>query len=201
MIVYVESNFILELALEQEQCQNCEEILEICELGKASLVIPSFCIAEPYQTLGRRVNEREKLRVSLNYELKLLARTKSYQEDINTLQNITSILLKSEEEENQRLYQVLNKILGKAELIPLEYTIITTAKELQSQFNLKPADAIVYTSILQHLLKIDSDQEKCFLNKDSDFSNPDIITQLETYNCKMLYRFDDGLNYIRHQTR
>jgi hypothetical protein len=40
MRVYVESNFILELALEQEQASSCETMVKICELGKARLVTP-----------------------------------------------------------------------------------------------------------------------------------------------------------------
>ncbi len=152
MIIYVESNFILELALEQEQCQSCEEILKICESGKGSLVIPAFCIAETYQTLRRRANERRQFGKLLGDELTLLGRTKSYSKDINTLQDVASILGKSIEEEIQRLDQVLNEKLRKAELIPLEQTIITDAIKSESQFNLKPADAIVYSSILQHLM-------------------------------------------------
>jgi len=77
MIIYVESNFILELALEQEQCQSCEEILKICESGKGSLVIPAFCISEAYQTLRRRAYDRVKFGKLLGDELTLLGRTKS----------------------------------------------------------------------------------------------------------------------------
>ena len=51
MNIYVESNFVLELALYQEQYQDCERVLSICEAGKAKLILPAFCIAEPYETL------------------------------------------------------------------------------------------------------------------------------------------------------
>ena len=148
MIIYVESNFILELALEQEQCQRCEEILEICESGKASLVIPAFCIGEAYQTLRRRADERRQLEKSLVLELTLLERTRSYQRDINTLWNVTSILAGSIEKEIQRFDQVLNEKLRKAELIPLEQKIIVNAINLESESDLRPTDAIVYASVL-----------------------------------------------------
>jgi predicted nucleic acid-binding protein len=199
MIIYVESNFILELALEQEQYQSCEEILKICGSGKGSLVIPVFCIAESYHTVWRRSDKRIQLEKPLAEELKLLERTKSYQKDVNTLRkDATSILLKSGKEENQRLRQVLNEKLSKAELIPLEQAIITDATGLELQFDLKTSDAIVYASILQHLMKTGTDQ-KCFLNRDRDFTDPDILSQLRTYNCKILSSFDDGVNYIHHQ--
>ena len=40
MNIYVETNFVLELALEQEQRGSCEQILSLCEEGKAQLIIP-----------------------------------------------------------------------------------------------------------------------------------------------------------------
>lgn len=69
MNVYVESNFILELALQQEQAAACEKILSICEAGKAKLVLPAFCIAEPYETLVRRAKHRGNLSRDLATEL------------------------------------------------------------------------------------------------------------------------------------
>jgi hypothetical protein len=49
--VYVESNFVLELALLQEQHASCEDILRLCEAGKAQLIIPAYSLAEPHETL------------------------------------------------------------------------------------------------------------------------------------------------------
>ena len=56
----------------------------------------------------------------------------------------------------------------------------------------------MYASILQHLMKTGTNQ-KCFLNRDRDFTDPDILSQLRTYNCKILSSFDDGVNYIHRQ--
>ena len=54
MNVYVESNFVLELALLQEQHASCEALLRLCEEGGIQLVIPAYSLAEPYETLTRR---------------------------------------------------------------------------------------------------------------------------------------------------
>ena len=48
MIVYVESNFILELAYLQEDHENCGRILKLAEAGKIQLILPAFAIAEPF---------------------------------------------------------------------------------------------------------------------------------------------------------
>jgi hypothetical protein len=48
--VYVETNFVLELVLAQEQQASCEEILALSEEGSLRLVIPSYSLVEPYET-------------------------------------------------------------------------------------------------------------------------------------------------------
>jgi hypothetical protein len=42
MTVYAESNFVLEYALEQEQCESCEEIVRIAEARLIEFVLPAF---------------------------------------------------------------------------------------------------------------------------------------------------------------
>ena len=61
MNVYVESNFILEQALEQEQCESCEQLIQIAAAGSIRLVIPAFSLAEPHIALLRKGNERSRL--------------------------------------------------------------------------------------------------------------------------------------------
>jgi hypothetical protein len=61
MNIYVETNFILELAFVQEQHESCEKIIRLCEAGRAALVLSAFCIAESYETLIRRANRRTQI--------------------------------------------------------------------------------------------------------------------------------------------
>jgi hypothetical protein len=83
MNIYVESNFVLELALLQEQFEACENILAICEAGETALVLPAFCIAEPYETLVRRAKHRGNLSRDLTTELGQLSRSEPYREEFD----------------------------------------------------------------------------------------------------------------------
>jgi len=47
MIVYVESNFILEMVLGQKYASAIESILQLAERGKIELTFPSFALCEP----------------------------------------------------------------------------------------------------------------------------------------------------------
>src|SRR5687767_632653 len=62
MIVVVETNFIVELVVQQEQSRACEEIVALCSsAGIARLVTPAFAIAEAGMLLERRKGERRKI--------------------------------------------------------------------------------------------------------------------------------------------
>ena len=54
MIVYVKSNFILEIALEQNQATAAESILALAESGQIELAFSAFALSEPFSTITRR---------------------------------------------------------------------------------------------------------------------------------------------------
>ncbi len=200
MIIYVETNFVLELALNQEQKDSCENILALCETGDASLIIPAFSIAEPYETLIRRAKNREVLKRELTNEIRQLSRSDHYKNKMNDLQNITTILIQSIDEERKRLNQTLVRILRLAETIPVGQRILSSATKFQQTLALSPQDSIVYASVIEHLHAF-TVERKCFLNRNlRDFNDPDIVDELSTFNCKILFNFVDGYQYISSQT-
>ena len=87
MIVYVETNFILELAFQQEQRDACEEILHLSETGSVKLVIPAYCLAEPHEKLTRQEIERRRLQELLDRELQQLLRTADHHSRIHSMQD------------------------------------------------------------------------------------------------------------------
>lgn len=199
MNIYVESNFVLELALMQEQHDSCENILRLCENKKANLVLPAYSVAEPYETLIRRDKSRKSLAQNITNELQQLSRTQLYKAKSDNYQDIASFLLKSGEEENQRLLQIHDRLLNTAQIIPLEKNILALALKVQIELHLSPQDSIVYASVLQHL-EARKLEKSCFLNKNSkDFDDPDIEESLIRNNCKLLFNFKKGCDYINSQ--
>jgi len=201
MDVYVESNFVLELALLQEQFESCERIIELCEMGKAHLILPAYSLIEPYETIVRYAKNRKKISNDLATEAKQLSRSKPYQDEINALQKITGFLIRSQEEEKERLRSTLDRLLAVAEIIPLDAQIISAAGKYQLDRELSPQDSIVYASVICHLNQSAS-VDKCFLNRNSkDFDDPDIVDALDRYSCKMLFSFNNGYDYISNQIK
>lgn len=199
MNVYVETNFALELAFHQEQFESCEQILQLCEAGRVQLVIPAYSLAEPHEKLIRQANSRKELQRKLRDEIQQLSRTVSYTSRISNIQDIANLLVQSNEEERQRFVQYRERLLQSAEVIALTADILTKAAASESPYDLKPQDALVYASVITHLRQ-NQPQIACFLNRNTkDFDNPDIVDELNRFNCRMIPRFDQGYGFIRSQ--
>ena len=95
MIVFIESNFVLELALLQEEHRSCDSILSLAESLTIDLAIPAFSLFEPYEVWRRRTRERAELHGRLNREMGQLARTEPYAKIVEDLADPASILLRS----------------------------------------------------------------------------------------------------------
>ncbi|MBX3065394.1 MAG: hypothetical protein KF726_20635 [Anaerolineae bacterium] len=107
------------------------------------------------------------------------------------------MLIQSGADDLRRFAEIYERLLPIAEVIPLEVTILTQALGYSSM--LAPQDAIIYTSILQHLISAQT-ESSCFLNRNRrDFANPDIEETLAHYACKLLYSFNDGLGFVKSQ--
>jgi predicted nucleic acid-binding protein len=194
--VYVESNFVLELALLQEQQASCEEILRLSEAGKVHLIIPAYSITEPYETLVRRHRQRKRMKTELDVELRQLARTTTYAQRLSGFQNLTTLLIDSADEEAKRLDEIRERLLKTGEVIPLEVLTLTDATQYQRAHGLSPQDALVHAAVLSHL-KQHGTTQSCFLNRNSkDFDDPDLVEELNAYNCKLLAQFDTGYQFI-----
>ncbi|MDQ4004445.1 MAG: PIN domain-containing protein, partial [Actinomycetota bacterium] len=64
---------------------------------------------------------------------------------------------------------------------------------------LNPPDALVYSSVLSHLRSSAPPQgaPSCFVTRDRDFTDANIESDLARLGCKILFKFEDGLGYVR----
>ena len=196
MNVYVESNFVLEQALEQEQCESCEQLIGMASAGFVQLVIPAFSLAEPHGALLRTKNARSRLRNELLPHLRELARSRAYREVSANFDELADLLLRSTERERAGLQRTIERMIKAAQVIPLDSRVLDMAGSIESGFGLSAQDSIVLASIVSHLAET-KPAESCFLNRNTkDFDGPDVRETLDQYGCKFFGRFDEGLHYI-----
>lgn len=196
MTIYVESNFVLELALLQEQHESCRRVVSACSTGRAQLALPAFCIAETYEALGRRSQERGRLGGELKREIKQLSRSKSYQREAQGLPDVDALLDRSAREDAIRLRRALKQILRVAEIIPLNASVLVPSPRFPA---LSPQDSIVCFSVLHHL-KGSADAPACFLTRNrSAFEGRALRDALARRGCKLFLDFAHGWQYIAHE--
>ena len=197
MNVYVETNFVLELALLQDQHASCEKILGLCKERHIQLVLPAYSLAEPYETLTRQQKQRQRIEKELGPQIKQIARTATYADKLSGL-DLTALLIQSADEEAKRLEEVRSRLLETAEVVPLDASVLAASADSQRRHGFSPQDALVYASVLSHLQRARPTQS-CFLNLNSkDFADQHVVDQLNQYNCKLLFKFDKGYQFIRH---
>jgi hypothetical protein len=119
MIVYVESNFVLELAYLQEEHESCQTIIALAEAGSIHLVLPAFSIGEPYDAWVRRYKDRRALLERLQREIRELSRSKPYLAVSQESAGVTSTFVRSLEEEKARLDEITLRMLRCAETISI----------------------------------------------------------------------------------
>ena len=199
MNVHVETNFVLELEFEQEQTASCEAILALCEQKRARLVIPAYSLVEPHEKMRRQARNREELQRALNVELDQLTRSPSYSARIGNIGKIKSLLADSSEEETNRFLRYRNRLLQAADIVDLTPEILCNAVRYEDEFDLDAQDAIVYASVIRDL-RLHPADSSCFLNRNSkDFGILDIKTELDSLNCRLIWQFTQGLDWIRSQ--
>jgi hypothetical protein len=197
MTVYVESNFVLEQALQQEQCDACNAILDLAASGRIALAVPAFSLAEPHQALALKEKARNRLSNELQTHISELGRSRAYRAVLDDFGSLVSVLIRSAEHEREGLQDAIAGLLKTAAVIPLNSTILSSAGELQVGLGMSGQDAIVLASVLQHL-QDKSRAESCFLSRNSrDFDDPDVRDRLDRFGCRYFAQFDQALQFIR----
>lgn len=196
MIVFAESNFILEIALRQEEAADAERILALAASKEIRLVIPACCLFE--RTLARNSKQRKELSQGLTSELRYLARSENFNTLEPTLETVTRTLIESGNAQAESLAQTLKTVLDVATVIPLTADVMRHTLALQVVYELPAQDSVVFASIDQFLSTTEKGP-KLFANRNrKDFQDDDIEGHLGRYDCKLLMSFTTACQYIDH---
>jgi hypothetical protein len=105
-------------------------------------------------------------------------------------------ILGSKEEDSKRLDETLDRLSVCSHVAPLFDKTVKLATDYEKRFSLKPPDAAILATILQHARSAGK-EPKAFLNKNSkDFLNPDIVGELAACQCALYGNFNQGFYEI-----
>ena len=195
MIVYVETNFLLEIAFQQESYQSCEEIIRFASSGSISLVLPSCSIAEAYLGWHGVTSRRHKFQAELQNHLREMSRSAAYRGLVDQYRNVLEALVAGREESRNHLLAVIASVEADGTTIPLTTEILLLVDLHEDAYSLSPQDALVLASVKSHAEQRSG--PKCFVTKDKDFNKPAIREELGV-ECELLMNFDAAVAYIKN---
>ena len=199
MNVYVESNFVIEIALQQEEASAAEAILRLAEQRQIALGLPAFAVCEPLTTLFRHDEGRVRLLDELDSQLVQLRRSAHHKDLAEQARHIVGALADVGRMDMARLEDILGRLTAVAETLPLDGEVFAGALRYRDGFSFRRVqDAIVYASVISHLGQHPATARGALLlSRDRDFDDPRIEAELNSHGCRWIPRFDHGLRYIQ----
>ena len=200
MRVYVESNFLLELVLQQKEVAACERLLNLAESKQVFLVLPAYAMIESWETVVRRKAAWKELREQIfNNKLNSeFSRSPLTKDALAQLKDAADSFLKAEQDLADRKEVVWDQIHKHAEFIPIDGKIVAEAGRGHAIYDLTFPDAVMLASVLSHLDAAPA--TSVFLNRNTkDFDDPAIVAELRQRDCKFLPSFDGGLAHVERK--
>lgn len=198
MIVYVESNLVLEIVLEQEHVEEARQIVVHAERGDIQLVVPALALVEPVWTLQKHRQEQEELHTRLEKESSQHSTSVSRVGLSLLLVQVQETLTSISEREQAQYDDLVQRLLKAAEVIALSPAILGRAESVRRDYKLQPLDAVILASVLKHLHSAEASETKLFVEKDKkDFNKPEVHSALKQRNCRPVWDFSSALKAIQ----
>jgi predicted nucleic acid-binding protein len=190
LIVYVESNFVLQIALGEEQSGDAENLLKRAESGQLEIAFPSFAMSEPFATVSHRGRERARLCVLLDEQLRQLQRSQPHAEVAAHLTTVPAILGDIEKKEVDLLESTVKRLLSVGKSIEMNSSVFAQALIYENQYGLSPQDSIIYSAVVSDLKDRNNSDAKYFVSTNwKDFLDPGITSELLSFNCTYVENF------------
>ena len=208
MIVVVETNFVIELVLQQEQSPACEKILTLCSSSTpAQLAIPAFSVIEAGMTFERNRGQR---RIFAQQDVSRFAResgrAKILQRFEKIVRELDAELVRAEIDEAARWLDFRVSMLDGMVVIPINGDMLeeTVALELGREIDRFP-DAVVFASVKAYLADLRAsgvDRPACFVSRDKKaFGRNVLVEQLQRLDCAYIDSFDSAVAHIQQTLR
>lgn len=197
MIVYVESGFVLTLALRQDDFPAAVRVLELAQQRRITLKIPTFSLSEPFAAVQYRANNRHRLIDELRREIRELRRTQPHEHLAHELGQY-SIQMAQVLQTQQDALGSLVLVLGQTcELLQLDAAVLARAASYSTAYDLRLPDAIILASIIHDRERIQGSDEALFISQNvKDFEVPPIQAELQRVRCKYLADFANAVRFI-----
>jgi hypothetical protein len=196
VIIYAETNFLLNLGLRQEEHLAAAEIVGLAKAGTVKLAIPAFSVFEAINKAHALKNRRRALSSDLGEELKQLKRSTPKPPIIGAFDTVIGQLTLSSGEILTEFQMTMIDVLKWARLIAFDAKTMDVAVGCQKTLGLSVQDSFVYATIIVDLSELEDEEARCFLSQDRAFIDA-VREQLDGVDCKSFYNYRAALDFAK----
>ena len=196
MMIIAETNFIIELALEQAEAEQVESIVEWAEEERINLAIPAFAFTEAYVNLALQSKRRNDVQNRLLAEIKQMSRSRAYAGISQSPNSIIEALSSFDTEHYSKLAKVARRLSAVAKLISVTDEVIEKIPERRDGLDLETGDACICACVECYARDLKG-TTSYFVTKDKDFERARSL--LEAHKCQLISGFGAAFGAIRER--
>ncbi|HVR40339.1 MAG TPA: hypothetical protein VMU84_14680, partial [Thermoanaerobaculia bacterium] len=127
MIVYVETNFVLELAYLRATSDHCQSLLDLANDGRIDIVVSSFALVEARLAWQRNAKRRNRLHSAVRTELGELSRSRPLIDIPAQSQAFVAALIDTAQQDRNRLESAVETLTRTGTVVPVPPALLARA--------------------------------------------------------------------------
>ncbi|MFQ6041775.1 MAG: hypothetical protein ACE5PV_13030 [Candidatus Poribacteria bacterium] len=198
MKVYVETNWLLDLTLEQERIRASSFVVELAKDKKICLSLPEISLVEADQKIVRRKLQRDALIHQLRQEGQELKRSRDarYQTQATAIDGDIRRLEAISEFERENFDATVRDISKFLTWLRFDDDSLQKSFGFEENYELARLDALIY-AIIRTDAASDKASEKCFIDYDGDFNNPALKRDMAELGITLLSSPESLVGFLR----
>jgi hypothetical protein len=201
VIVYAETNLILELTLGREQCDSCRQLLEWAKKQQIALRLPAYAFYEARQALRRKQQMRRTLTNDLAAEVTELGRMRPFANVVDPLVSAGAVLTNVTATESALLDDVAGELDACTSDIPFDRRASWDLEIFRMVRLLKgDGDLIILSCVMSDLEKranSGDDARSIFVTRNSRDFRDELRPYLRARSCDLLTSYDAAVSRLR----
>lgn len=203
VILYIETNFLMGIA--QGQDIAAQDLVNHSP-DSLRIVIPSICFLEALTTFNQEKRNRQEFKQELDKQINKATRNLASLKAQNLVLNLQQALILNQSvlnEINYSLYDIIDKLIDKAEIINLSSNILRNLAE----YNLiEPEELLIKNDLIDNLILMyildhanaNKDTNKVFLSSNTnDFGKQEVQTTLRSAGVRYFSKTQDFLGWLQ----
>ena len=198
MNVYIDSNFVLELALKQQQAAAANQIMYWGDSGKISIVCPALVLTEPLSKMNYQRVERGRLALSLKQYSLQLARSGEHFTAVDKIEEVLHYFDALDGKESDETQRICRRLIERSRVLPLDVETMDLAHGIVRNYGTELTDALVLAAIFADLGRLRQAgrlSQSFFISRDTGFQKAK--NELKEDLCTFIASFDNAAKAIQ----